>query len=151
MAKAGYLATTGANVALTAGTAKSTLGVLAPSTFGGDLVAVRVGLDTATSLLVELCSCTFATNGPGTNSTSVTMQQIYGRSVTTGFTAARAWTTEPTTITVLEEWLFTSGATAVYDVPLGDTYDCAVSTGFVLRLTAVGAANARASMKMERC
>ncbi len=150
MAKAGYTATTGAAVGITT-TAKSVLGVLAPSTFGGDLIAVRVGIDTATTLLVELCAATFATNAPGTNSTSVTMQQVYGRSVTVGFTAARNWTAEPTVLTVLEEWEFTSGGTLVYDVPLGDSYDCAVSTGFALRLTGGAAANARAVMKCERC
>lgn len=151
MAKAGYTATTGADVALTAATAKSVLGVLAPSTFGGDLTYVAVGIDTATSLLIELCAATFATNAPGTNSTSVTMQQAYGRSVTVGFTAARTWTAEPTVLTVLEEWRFTSGATGIVPLPLGTSYDCAVSTGFVLRFTAVGACNARATMKLERC
>lgn len=151
MAKAGYTATTGAAVALTAATAKSSLGVLAPAQFGVDLIAVRVGIDTTTTLLVELCQSTFATNAPGTNSTSVTPTQVYGRSITTGFTAARTWTAEPTVLTAVEEWEFTSGGTAIYDIPLGDTYDSAVSTGFVLRLTAGATANARATMKFERC
>jgi hypothetical protein len=151
VAKAGYTATTGAAVALAAATAKTVLGILAPSTFGADLIAVRVGIDTATTLLVELCATTFATNAPGTASTSVTPAQVYGRSITTGFTAARTWTSEPTAITVLEEWEFTSGGTAIYDIPLGDSYDCAVSTGFSLRFTAGATANARATMKFERC
>jgi hypothetical protein len=151
MAKAGYVATTGAAVALTAATAKTVLGVLAPAQFGVDLISVRVGIDTATTLLVELCANTFGANAPGTNSTSVTIQQAYGRSITTGFTAARTWTTEPTTITVLEEWEFTAGGTALYDLPLATSYDSAVSVGFSLRLTAGATANARAVMRFERC
>lgn len=151
MAKAGYTATTNGNVALST-TAKSVLGILAPATFGGDLVSVEVGLDTAAAFLVELCYATFATNAPGTASTSVTMQQVYGRSITVGFTAAKNWTTEPTVLTVLNEWEFTSGGTALRDIPLGQTYDCAVSNGFVLRMTAgTGTPNARATMKVERC
>jgi hypothetical protein len=63
MAKAGYTATTNGTVALST-TAKSVLGILAPATFGGDLVSVEVGLDTAAAFLVELCYATFATNAP---------------------------------------------------------------------------------------
>lgn len=151
MAKAGYTATTGADVALTAATAKSILGVLAPAQFGVDLMKIRFGIDTATKVLVELCAATFATNAPGTNSTSVTPTQVYGRSITTGFTAARTWTAEPTVLTALEEWEFTSGGTGIYDLPLGTSYDSAVSTGFVLRVTAGATSNARATFGFERC
>lgn len=151
MAKTGYVATTAAAVALTAATAKTVIGVLAPAQFGVDLTKIRVGIDAATTLLVELCYATYATNPPGTNSTSLTIQQAYGRPVTAGFTAARTWTAEPTVLTVLEEWEFTSGGTAIVDVPLATSYDSAVSQGFALRLTAGATANARASLAFERC
>lgn len=151
MAKAGYEVATTADVALTASTAKSSLGVIAPAQFGVDLTSINVGLDTATTLLVELCYATFATNAPGTNSTSETVQQVYGRSITAGFTAARAWSSEPTVLTVLRPWKLTAGGQVIYDIPLGTSYDSAVSQGFVIRLTAGATANARLSLRFERC
>lgn len=156
MAKAGYVAATGGAVALAGATAKSVLGFTAPSTFGGDLKKVRFSFDGVTAgavpVLIELCQCTFGANAPGTNSTSVTPVQVYGRSITTGFTAAKTWTTEPTTITVISDELLTPyGGAEIYDWPLGDTPDCAVSTGFVLRFTAPVGVNVRAAMWFERC
>lgn len=156
MAKAGYSTSTEGAVALSAGTAKSILGVSAPSTFGCDLKKFRVAFDgvtsTAVPVLIEMCYSTFATNAPGTNSTSTTVDQVYGRSVTAGFTAARNWTTEPTALTAIDEWLLTpTGGLVVYDFPLGDTPDSAVSNGFVLRLNAPATVNVRASLWFERC
>lgn len=155
MAKAGYVAATGTNVSLAATTAKSLIGVAAPSTFGVDLKKFRIGFNGITAgdtpVLVELCYATFATNAPGTNSTSVTVQQCYGRPITAGFTAARNWTTEPTVLTVLDEWPLTpAGGLVIYDFPLGDTPDSAVSQGFVIRCTAGAAVTARAAIWMER-
>lgn len=156
MAKAGYSIFTGGAVALTAATAKSILGVSAPSSFGIDLQSVEVGFDGVTAgaapVLVELCYCTFGANAPGTNSTSVTPTQIYGRAITVGATAAKTWTTEPTTITVISEKLLTPyGGLVIYDWPLGRTPDSAVSNGFVIRCTAPAAVNVRATMVFERC
>jgi hypothetical protein len=157
MAKAGYSIVTGAAVALSAGTAKSVLGVRAPATFGLDLKKFRVRFDgvTATNVpvLVELCAATFATNPPATSSTDLasSVRQLYGRSIVHGVSAARNWTSEPTVLTALDEWLVTpAGGLAVYDIPLGDTPDSAVSEGFVLRLTAPAVVNARAAMQWER-
>lgn len=156
MAKAGYTAPGGGAVALSAGVAKSVIGVLAPATFGCDLKKFRIGFDgitsTAVPVLVELCYATFATNPPGTASTSITVQQVYGRTITAGFTAARGWTTEPTVLTPIDEWLLTpTGGLNIYDVPLGDTPDSAVSNGFVIRCNAPAAVNTRATLWFERC
>lgn len=156
MAKAGYSATTGAAVPLAVATAKTILGVRAHANFGLDLKKFRVAFDgttgTAVPVLVELCYATFAANPPGTASTSVTPAQVYGRTIAVGATAARNWTTEPTALTVLDEWLLTpAGGLAVYDIPLGDTPDSAVSEGFALRLTAPAVVNARGAMWFERC
>lgn len=157
MAKAGYVATTDADVALTAATAKSVLGVSAPAQFGVDLLGLRVGFGGVTAadepVLVELCAATFATNAPGTNSTSVTIVQKYGRSITTGFTAARNWTTEPTVLDAIDEWQLTpNGGLVVYDFPLGNTPDSDVSKGFVIRCTAPDALSVvRAALLFERC
>lgn len=158
MAKAGYSVVTGGAVALSANATKSVFGVLSNAAFGLDLKKIRYGFDGVTAsfapILVELCVATFATNPPGTNSTSLTPQQIYGRTIAHGITAAKNWTAEPTVLTVIEEELLTpNGGTIWYDFPLGDTPDCAVSNGFVLRMTTAAGvtANARATMTLERC
>src|SRR6185436_2243255 len=137
MAKAGYSAVTQADVALAAATAKSVIGVTAPAQFGVDLTKWRIGFAGITAGavpgLVEICAATFATNPPGTNSTSATVQQDYGRSITAGFTAAYNWTTEPTVLTVIDEFVLTpTGGVVIYDYPLGTSPDCDVSNGFVL-------------------
>ena len=156
MAKAGYKASTEGAVALTGGAAKSILGVTAPAQFGLDLKKLRIGFDGVTAsavpALIELCYATFATNAPGTNSTSATVRQLYGRAITAGFTAAKNWTTEPTVLTVVDEWLLTPcGGLVVLDIPLGDTPDTDVSNGFVLRVNAPANVNARATFWFERC
>lgn len=156
MGKAGYSVVVGADVALSAGTAKSVLGVRSGTAFGLDLKKIRVSFDGTDGgvepVLVELCHATFASNAPGTASTSVTPAQVYGRAVAHGVTAARAWSSEPTALTVLDAWLLSpAGGLALYDIPLGDTPDCAVSEGFVIRCTAPAAVNARAALWWERC
>lgn len=156
MAKAGYTLQTGAAVALSAATAKTVLCVIAPAQFGVDLKKVRVGFDGVTSsavpVLCELMTSTLATNStPGTNNTTGTVNQIYGRSITAGFTGFYASTTEPTVLTAFDQWLLTpNGGLLFYDFPLGDTPDTAVSAGIVLRCTAPAAVNVRASFTFER-
>lgn len=156
MAKAGYTAPAATAVALTAATAKSVIGVAAPAQFGVDLIKFRLGFDgatsTATPARIELCQATFATNGPGTNSTTITPVQIYGRSITTGFTAASNWTAEPTVLTVMDTWQQSVyGGLVVYDFPAPATPDSAVSTGFVIRVTAPAAVNCTPTLWFERC
>jgi len=155
MAKTGYSATTEGAVLVAAATAESVIGVSAPAQFGVDLKKLRLAFDGVTAsavpALVELCYATFATNAPGTASTSVTVRQTYGRAITAGFTAAKNWTTEPTVLTAIDEWLLTpAGGLVIYDFPLGDTPDSDVSDGFVLRVTAPAAVNLRATLHFER-
>ena len=155
MTKAGYSATTEGAVAVAAATAESVIGFTAPAQFGADLKKFRIGFDGVTAsaipTLIELCYATFATNAPGTASTSVTVRQVYGRVITAGFTAAKNWTTEPTVLTAIDEWLLTpAGGLVIYDFPLGDTPDSDVSDGFVLRVTAPAAVNLRAALWFER-
>lgn len=159
MAKAGYTVRTSSAVALAAATAKTCLMVITPSSFGGDLKKFRIGFDGVTAsavpVLWELVTSTNATNStPGTGNTSETanIQQVYGRSITTGFTAFSASTSEPTVLTVVESNLLTpAGGLLVYDFPLGDTPDWGVSAGMGIRLTAPATVNARVSMWFERC
>lgn len=150
-----YSIVTGGAVALSAATAKSILGVKAHANSGIQVSALRIGFDGVTAsavpVLVELCYCTFGANSPGTNSTSVTPAQKSGRVLTAGFTAGKTWTTEPTTITVLDEWLLTpNGGLALIDIPLGNEYDSALAEGFVLRCTAPATVNVRATMDVSR-
>jgi hypothetical protein len=156
MAKAGYSAPAAAAVALVGTVAKSVIGVLAPGQFGVDLTKCRISFDGATStavpVRVELCYATFATNPPGTNSTTITPQQVYGRTITAGFTAASNWTAEPTVLTVIDAWTLAAyGGTVIYDIPFGSTPDSAVSQGFTLRCTAPAAVNATPTFWFERC
>jgi hypothetical protein len=156
MATTGYSAVTQADVALAAATAKSIIGVNAPAQFGASIQGFQVSFNGVTAsavpVLVELCQATFATNAPGTNSTSATVQQDRGRSITAGFTAAYNWTTEPTVLTVIENFLITPNAgSLLYDYPLEREPDNAVSTGFVLRLTAPAVVSCRATLKFGRC
>ncbi len=151
MAKAGYSATVGAAVALAAATAKSVLSVIAPAQFGVDLKKIRIGFDGVTAsavpVLVELVS--FTTDGTGTGGT---VNQVYGRSITAGFTTKYNYSAEPTTATVIDRWTLTpNGGLVIYDWPLGDTPDCAVSNLFTLRCTAPAVVNVNASMWFERC
>lgn len=156
MSKAGYTISTGAAVALSAATAKSVLAVIAPAQFGVDLKKLRVGFDGVTAsavpVLVELCYSTFATNStPGTNNTTGTVNQVYGRAITAGFTGFYNSTSEPTVLTPVDRWTLTpNGGLLFYDIPLGDTPDTAVSNGFVIRCTAPAAVNVNASMWFER-
>jgi hypothetical protein len=89
MSKCGYTAATVNSatqvtvpVALAANTAKSVLGVVAPAGVGLELKKLRVGLYGSASGTpgdIELMAATFASNAPGTASTAVTPQQVYGR------------------------------------------------------------------------
>lgn len=153
--KTGYACNTEAAVALAAGVAKSIIGVKANAAFGADWLGYRIGFDGVTAanvpVLVELCYCTWATNSPGTNSTSVTVDNVYGRQVASGFTAARAWTAEPTVVTPFDEFLLTpNGGLILREFPRDRTPDSAFAEGFVIRCNAPAIVNVRGSMSFER-
>jgi hypothetical protein len=155
MAKCGYSTPTGAAVALAAATAKVVLGVKGHANFGLDLKKARVGFDGVTAsavpVLVELCYCTYATNSPGTNSTTITPVQTYGRVTAAGFTAARDWSALPTVVTPFDEILLDPNkGLLVYDFPLGDTPDSALAEGFCYRCTAPAIVNVRGTFHVER-
>lgn len=154
--KAGYSCTTEGAVALAAATAKTIIGVKSHANFGLDLKKYRVSFDgvsaSAVPVLVEICYSTWATNSPGTNSTSTTIYQPYGRVITAGATSGKTWTTEPTVLTVLDSFILSpNGGVVLYDWPLGDTPDCALAEGFAIRCTAPAVVNVRAALWFERC
>jgi hypothetical protein len=155
VAKAGYRARTEGQVAsAAAGTAKTILAVIAPAQFGIDLKGFTLSFDGVTAsekpVLVEIVK--YTADGTGT---AVTVDQIYGRTIAAGFTAKKAYSPEPTGATVIwpeVEWDPNKGA-LIYDFPLGETPDTAVSELIGIRVTVpTGGAvvNVRASMKFER-
>lgn len=84
----------------------------------------------------SLLVCTFATNAPGTSSTSVTVKQTSGRNAGTGITAAKAWSAEPTVVESQSYDEFALDANKGlyrYTWPLGDEPDCALGSGFIIR------------------
>jgi hypothetical protein len=140
--------------AFTAG-AKSMLGVKAHANSGLQVVGFRLAFDGVTASAVpasvELCYCTWATNSPGTNSTSTTPRQRNGRVLTAGFTSGTLWTAEPTTVTALQEWYLTpNGGLVILDVPLSTEPDCALAEGFVLRINVTANVNARGTISVTR-
>lgn len=153
-----YKCSTEGAVALTAATAKTVIGVKAHANSGLLWSAFKIGFDGVTAtgvpVLIELCYCTWATNSPGTNSTSTTPRQTGGRILTAGFTSGKTWTAgnEPTTLTVYDDSLLTpNGGVIWYDVPLGKEWDSALAEGFAVRLTAPAIVNVRAVMEVARC
>lgn len=160
MAKSGYTVGTSSAVALTATTARTALMVITPSTFGGDLLGISLSFDGVTAtdkaVLCELVLSTNASNStPGTANTteSANIIQLYGRSITAGFTAFSASTSEPTVLTRIRSWDLTPvGGTMFLDFALGRTPDWPVSSGIGIRLTApTSAVNAKVEMLFERC
>jgi hypothetical protein len=152
-----YTVAAGADVALVAATPKSVLGVKAGSSFGILLKLVSFAFDQSGSsaptnepVLIELCYATFATNAPGTNSTTETPAQWSGRVTAHGTTCASAWTTEPTALTVLDEFLLHPQSGTREHFPLGDEPDTALGEGFVLRMTAPNAVNVRPAFRFSR-
>lgn len=153
-----WVAPMGASVALASGVAKSVIGVRAPASSQVYIKRFRLSFDGVTAsavpALIELCQATFATQSPGTASTSVTPVLMQGRSTTVGATAARNWTTEPTVLTTIEEFNLTPNAgTLFYDFPLQDEPDSAdINQGFVVRVTVTGSTpNVRGGLVFGRC
>ena len=136
-----YVADTEGAVSVAANTTTFVFGVKADSGHAIDLLGLAFSIDQATptatdkGVLVEFCSITWASNGPGTNSTAVAVEQESGPRVTETFAAAKNWTATPTVHTILrpidcDPYKFTYER----DHPLGESPDFAVAEGFVLRV-----------------
>lgn len=160
MSRAAYscVTPTVASVALAAATSKTILGVKAHANSGLDLLEVTVGYDGVTASAIpvytELIYATWATNAPGTNSTTLAapaITQLYGRAMTAGFTAAHTWSTEPTVLTVIDNQVLTpNGGLLKWAFPLGTEPDCALAEGFAIRCKAAAIVNVVATMKVAR-
>lgn len=153
--KTGYATSTEGVVALSAGVAKSIIGVKGNAAFGVDWIGYRLGFDGVTAsavpVLVELCYCTWATNPPGTNSTATTIDTIYGRAVASGMTAAKSWSAEPTVVTPFDEFLLTpNGGLIIVNFARDRIPDSAFGEGFLIRGNAPANVNVRGTMFFER-
>lgn len=143
----------GAATAFSGAVTHTVISVTAPAQFGVNWMAYEISFDGATSTavpaLVELCTFTAAT--AGTNS-SVTIVNSAGQRVTTGFTAASAYTAEPTVLAPFKSFYFPQyGGTGIVQFTPGQEPDSAVSQGFAIRVTSTATVNARGSMKFSRC
>ena len=140
-----YVADTEGAVSIAANTTLVPFGVKGDSGHAIDLLGLAFSIDQATptatdkGVFVELCSCTFATNSPGSGgSTAVTVDTEAGPRITETFAAGKNWAsgTPPTVLVALrpfdcDPYKFTYER----DYPLGESLDFAVAEGFVLRVT----------------
>jgi len=140
-------------------TTKTVLGVKSHANSGLLLLGFTIGFDGVTAadkvIEVDICYSTWATNSPGTNSTSIsTILQQGGRVLTAGFTAGYTWTAEPTALSVLWPlYIDPNKGEFIYDYPLGDEPDCALAEGFAIRVitpATMTTVNCYASMKVCR-
>jgi hypothetical protein len=148
---AGYTAETNGDVALSAATAKTILNIINAS--NGTFLITELGVSfdgvsaTAEPVTVELCSSTQA--GAGT-STSHTIVQMRGPTRTVQATAARNYTAEPTTLTVLKRWLVHPQTGIVIQFPLGrEPQQVVTGDGLCLRCTAPATVNAQGYIEFE--
>lgn len=128
-------------VACVTATAKSVLGLKAAANVCAKITEVGASFDGATSsnapAVVEFMQSTFATNAPATNSTSVTpAKRDTGRAETIQATAAKAWSAEPTVLTLqrtLDIGQF--NGVVVYMHPFASPFVVIGGQGCVLRVT----------------
>lgn len=147
---AGYTVETTADVALSAATAKTILGVVAASGIAARVTEIGVSFDGVTAaaepVTVELCR---GTGGGAGTSTSQTPAQTRGATRTVQCTGARNYSAEPTTLTALKRWLVHPQTGTMHQLPLGREVEHTGAGGLFLRLTAPATVNAQAYMEFE--
>jgi hypothetical protein len=143
-------------VALTANTALTWIGVKTPGANQPlKILEAAVSMDGATSsnapAVVDFCNCTFATNSPGTNSTSVTpVKRNQSMAETIQSTAAKNWTAEPTVVTPFRS-LDIAQFDGLYHYinPLASPYIIAGGKGFTIRSTSPNNVNTTGHITFE--
>ena len=162
MARSLYAFSTGATAYTSTAALQNALGVFSSATdFGLQLCKYRIGFNGVTAsntpVTIRFGTCTYATNPPGTNSTSATIFQESGRVIAaTNITAGYNWTAgnEPTVKTYLgDAFILTpNGGVVLYDFPLGDEPDTFTSgnTGFFIETTAAQTVGVVGSMWFSR-
>ena len=148
---AGYVAETTGDIALTAATAKTILNVINAANGLIRITEMAVSFDgvssTAEPVTVELCSSTQATAG---TSTSHTIVQTRGPTRTVQATAARNYTAEPTTLTVIKRWLVHPQTGLFVQFPLGrEPEQVTTADGLCIRCTAPANVNVQGYLEFE--
>ena len=147
-----YTVETAGDVALVAATAKTILSYINAANGIARVIELSVSFDgvtaTAEPVTVELCSSTEATTG---TATSHTMAQTGGPTRTVQGTAKRAFSAEPTVLTVLKRWLVPAfNGLFVLQFPLGREPEQVVTAdALVVRCTAPAAVNVQGYMEIE--
>ena len=146
-----YTVESNGDIALAAATAKTILSVINAANGLIRITEIGVSFDGVSSsaepVTVELCSCTQA--GAGT-STSHTIAQIGGPTRTVQATGARAFTAEPTTITVLKRWLVHPQTGFLVQFPLGREPEMVVTAdALLIRCTAPAVVNVQGYLEFE--
>lgn len=146
-----YTVETTTDVALSAATAKSILGVIGASNAPFRVIEFGVSFDgtsgTATPVTVELCSVSTTSAGTSTSQTPV---QTGGVTRTVQASGKRNYTAEPTTITVLKRYKVHPQSGIVIQFPLGREPEISTSGyGCVIRVTAAATVNAQGYIEFE--
>lgn len=144
-----WAATTSADVALSAGVAKTVLGIKAPTGAVVTIPAIHINFESVTAsdtpALVELV--TGAADGTGTSETAINYNRSH--TATASFTAKSTYTVEPASLTVVKAWQYPVQGGIDIPLPLLRVIQTAAG-GFVgLRVTAPQGQNCRASMDVE--
>jgi len=145
------------SVAITASTARTVIGVKAATNQAVKILEVACSHDGATSSnapdVTDLNRCTFATNSPGTNSTSLTLgntKKDPGRAETVQTTAAHSWSTEPTALTPYRSInLAQYNGLYHYIVPFAAPWIVVGAQGFVVTMTSPNNVNATGNIECE--
>jgi len=156
MAAQGYVIRTGAFALST--TVKTACNLIASATVSGTVTQISASVAATTGrFLVELFESTQAANGTGATSTGA--KQTYGfmgiDTVGPGCTYGLVYTTEPTVLTILEDWWVPCPGPFILQFPLGrentTLYNAATKyrgIGFRLSIDS-GTPNANASLRWE--
>jgi hypothetical protein len=143
------------DVALAAATVKTIVGIAPAANKPITVCAAVITFDgtssAATPVLIEWVIGTNATNPPGTNSTTVTPQQLRGRPSTAQTPAAKTWTAEPTVLTQVAPLRISPTAGSIIQLPLGREIEGDSTTNkFIgLRLTAAAIVNVTGWLEFE--
>jgi hypothetical protein len=145
------------SVVATSSTAKTVVGAQCAAQIPIRVFGYNLGFDGVNSgqgnAICEFCHTTFATNPPGTNSTSVTLANFDdGRPETAQTTGGKNWTTEPTVITVTETAMIpVYMGSAIVFVPLTTPFVAKGGSGASVRVTQQSGVtgNAGGALKIE--
>jgi hypothetical protein len=154
MAQAVYITNTGAAPFTSTAVAQTVLAVVNAGTdFALQLKKYRIAFNGVTASNPPVTVRLFTTNNAtaGTSS-AATITQSSGRALaTTNITAAQQYTAEPTTKTYFDEFLLTpNGGVVIYDYPLGDEPDTALTSTMGIEITASVAVGVSAALVFTR-